>query len=201
MWSVKRRAQHAIDVLRERELTVVTAESCTAGLIASALSKAKGAGDQLHGGFVAYTKEQKQSSLGVDGQLLAKSGAVNAAVARAMAEGALQHSPAHIALASTGVAGPAPDEDGCKVGTLFLAVAAQGRECVVEEHFFKNVSPDRFLNRAILRGLDLLLSVTQELPPSADAHLDLELDRALLETFPASDPVAISTPSSRITEL
>jgi nicotinamide-nucleotide amidase len=102
------RASQIVRLLLERKLTVVTAESCTAGLVAAALAQGEGASDVLHGGFVTYTKAQKSAALGVAPKLLARQGSVNAAVAEALAAGALERSPADIAFAVTGVLGPAP---------------------------------------------------------------------------------------------
>jgi len=119
----------AEDVLRlaaAKKLTLITAESCTGGLLASLLSEAKGASDLLHGGFVTYTKLNKTVSLGVPAALLRAKGAVCEDVARAMAEGALERSPAEVAVAITGVAGPDADEDGNPVGLVFIGVARRG---------------------------------------------------------------------------
>lgn len=109
-----------------RKVSLVTAESCTGGLVAAVLSDAPGAGDWLHGGFVTYTKEQKTAVLGVDPALIAQADVVSEPVARAMAEGALAHSPADASVAITGVAGPSTDEDGTPVGTVHFAAARRG---------------------------------------------------------------------------
>src|SRR5205085_12207168 len=95
---------------RRTGVTIVTAESCTAGLMSQVLSDAEGAAEYFHGGFVTYTKEHKTSALGVSASLLRDKGAVCGEVARAMAEGALEHSTAGISAAITGVAGPEPDD-------------------------------------------------------------------------------------------
>jgi nicotinamide-nucleotide amidase len=107
-------------------LGIVTAESCTSGLLASVLSEAPGAAELLHGGFVTYTKDNKVIALGVSEALLKTKGAVCEEVARAMAEGALARSPADVSVAITGVAGPSPDEDGNPVGLVCIAVARRG---------------------------------------------------------------------------
>jgi nicotinamide-nucleotide amidase len=108
------------------KLTVITAESCTSGLLATVLSEAPGAAKILHGGFVTYTKEHKAVALGVPEELLRSKSAVCQEVACAMAEGALARSSADLAAAITGVAGPEPDEDGNPVGRVFIAVARRG---------------------------------------------------------------------------
>jgi PncC family amidohydrolase len=115
------------------KLTLVTVESCTAGALANALSEAEGASDFLHGGFVVYTKANKVSAVGVPEELIAKYTAVSAPVAKAMAEGALRKSPADVAIAITGVAGPEPDDDGNPVGLTHLAVARSDGRVLGEE--------------------------------------------------------------------
>ena len=85
-------AEHLLHLLSIRQLTLITAESCTAGALSQRLADAPGAGLRFHGGFVAYTKAQKNCALGVPAELLRQQGAVSGEVARAMAEGALRHS-------------------------------------------------------------------------------------------------------------
>lgn len=116
-----------VEFLDARGLSVVTAESCTGGLVAAVLSEAPGAGTRLHGGFVTYTKAHKSLALGIPHDFIARHGAVSEEVARAMAEGALARSCADIAVAVTGVAGPEPDEDGTPVGVVHLAAARLGQ--------------------------------------------------------------------------
>src|SRR5690349_9774054 len=120
--SLVKKAQPLADMLKSNGLTVVTAESCTGGLIAAVLSQAEGASDFLHGGFVTYTKEHKACALNVSYTLMEKKGCVNEEVAHQMVTGALTHSPADLALAVTGVLGPDEDEDGNPVGLFFMAV-------------------------------------------------------------------------------
>jgi len=116
-----------VELLELRGLSVVTAESCTGGLVAAVLSEAPGAGTALHGGFVVYSKDQKAGALSVPHDLIARHGAVSETVACAMANGALARSNADIAVAVTGVAGPAPDEDGTPVGVMHFAAVRRGR--------------------------------------------------------------------------
>jgi nicotinamide-nucleotide amidase len=122
---------------RQAGVTVVVAESCTAGLMSQVLADAEGASQYFHGGFVTYTKEQKTRALGVSASVLREQGAVNAEVARAMAEGALARSSGGISAAITGVAGPEPDEDGNPVGRVCIAIARRG---VPTREFEKNYS-------------------------------------------------------------
>lgn len=113
-------------VLRERGLQLVTAESCTGGLLAAACTSIAGSSDWFERGIVSYSNEAKTELLGVSAGLIAKHGAVSAEVARAMAEGALAHSPADLSLAVTGVAGPSGGTQAKPVGTVWLALARRG---------------------------------------------------------------------------
>jgi nicotinamide-nucleotide amidase len=138
-------------------LTLVTAESCTAGRLAAALADVPGAGDQLHGGFVTYTKQAKHRLLGVDMALLREKTAVCAEVAEAMAAGALLRSTADIAVAVTGVAGPDPDEDGNPVGLIYCAVARRGavhRPAV--KLLSEEGSKERIMEAAMRQALSIL---------------------------------------------
>ncbi|HWH84889.1 MAG TPA: CinA family protein [Burkholderiaceae bacterium] len=109
--------------LRERGLTLATAESCTGGLIAAACTALAGSSDWFERGFVTYSNAAKTEAIGVDPALIAAHGAVSEAVALAMAQGALTHSRADLAVAVTGIAGPGGATMGKPVGTVWLALA------------------------------------------------------------------------------
>ena len=106
-------------------MTLATAESCTAGCLATLLADAPEASKVFHGGFVVYSKQQKMAVLGVSESLIASHTAVSGPVAMAMAQGVLDRCPADIALAVTGVAGPEPDEDDNPVGLMHVAAATR----------------------------------------------------------------------------
>ena len=108
---------------RAKELKIATAESCTGGLISALLTDVAGSSDVFERGFVTYSNAAKTEMLGVDAQLIAAHGAVSEPVARAMAQGALQHSAAQVALAITGVAGPGGGSEAKPVGTVWFAFA------------------------------------------------------------------------------
>ena len=116
-------ARLVIDDARERSLRIVTAESCTGGLVAAALCAIPGASDVFERGFVAYTNRAKQEMLGVSGDLIADLGAVSEPIARMMAEGALEHAHAHVSVAITGVAGPGGGTPMKPVGTVHFATS------------------------------------------------------------------------------
>ncbi len=114
--------------LRSRGWRLATAESCTGGLIAAACTSLAGSSDWFDRGFVTYSNEAKSQMLGVDPALIARHGAVSREVACAMAEGALRHSPADLAVAVTGIAGPGGAVPGKPVGTVWLALAVKGAQ-------------------------------------------------------------------------
>ncbi|MFN8169479.1 MAG: CinA family protein [Candidatus Nanopelagicales bacterium] len=115
----------AVRALTAREQTVAVAESLTGGLVVSALVGVPGASRVVRGGVVAYMTDLKASLLDVDAELLAAEGAVHPDVAAAMAHGAAQRLGATYGLATTGVAGPDP-QDGRPVGEVWVAVSAPG---------------------------------------------------------------------------
>jgi nicotinamide-nucleotide amidase len=131
--------------LKDAGLSIVTAESCTAGMVAAVLSRADGAGDVLHGGFVTYTKAHKTMALGVSQQVLKEQGAVNEEVVRQLAAGALTSSPASLSLAVSGVLGPEQDEDGNPVGLVYFCCQRSGAQPVVVKEEFGKKPPDQLL--------------------------------------------------------
>ena len=112
--------------LRARGERLVTAESCTGGLIAAACTAVAGSSDWFERGFVTYSNEAKLELLGVPAALISAHGAVSEAVVLAMAEGALSHAPADWSLAVTGIAGPGGAVPGKPVGTVWLALGRRG---------------------------------------------------------------------------
>jgi nicotinamide-nucleotide amidase len=120
------------ELLRAKAWRLVTAESCTGGLIAAACTAVAGSSDWFERGFITYSNEAKHESIGVDAALIAAHGAVSGEVAKAMAEGALVHSQAQIAVAVTGVAGPGGGTRAKPVGTVWLAVCRAGVDTHVE---------------------------------------------------------------------
>lgn len=112
---------------RQRGFKIATAESCTGGLIAGLLTEIAGSSDVVERGFVTYSNEAKTEAIGVPAELIATHGAVSEQVARAMAEGALAHSRADLAVAVTGVAGPGGGTAAKPVGLVHIAACRQGR--------------------------------------------------------------------------
>jgi nicotinamide-nucleotide amidase len=125
--------------LQRRALLIATAESCTGGLLAGLLTEVPGASGMVERGFVTYSDASKTELLGVEPDLIARYGAVSEEVARAMAEGALARTPAHIAVSVTGIAGPDGGSPEKPVGLVYLAVAAEGEATRTQECRFGNI--------------------------------------------------------------
>jgi nicotinamide-nucleotide amidase len=146
----------AIRLLRKQDKSVVTAESCTGGLVAACLTHGRDASSSFHGAFVVYSKALKAQVLGVDRELLHQRGAVNAEVAAQMAEGALRCSPASLAISITGVLGPDPDEDQNPPGLVFLGLAQAGQPTISNRLELPGCEPDTVREQTVLRALELL---------------------------------------------
>ena len=123
-----------LDLLRTRSLTLGSAESCTGGLIAKRMTDLPGASAVFSGGVVSYTNAVKHGVLGVPEELLEQYGAVSAPVAQAMAQGARQALGCDLAVSTTGVAGPDPDDRGNPVGLVYVALATPHGVHVRELH-------------------------------------------------------------------
>lgn len=116
-------AKEVIDALTRRQMMIVTAESCTGGLIAGALTAISGSSDAVHGGFVTYANEAKTKMLGVQAHTLEQFGAVSEQTAREMAAGALAAAGVGIAVAVTGIAGPSGGRPEKPVGLVHFGCA------------------------------------------------------------------------------
>jgi len=116
-------ARHLVRLLTARSLRLVTAESCTAGLVAEAIARIPGASACFWGSFVCYTREAKITMLGIEEKLLEKYGLVSEETVRAMALGALKKSGADAVVSITGLAGPGGDGSSVPVGTVWIATA------------------------------------------------------------------------------
>jgi nicotinamide-nucleotide amidase len=147
-------ADEILEYAQARQQTIVTAESCSAGVLALAFAKGEGASEAFLGGFVTYAKDMKSRVLGVPARLLKDKTAVCGEVAEAMAIGALLKSGASIAVSITGVAGP--NEDGNPVGLVYCAVARKdgGRRHL--RLTCSGTSPEAIIDEACVSALRLV---------------------------------------------
>jgi nicotinamide-nucleotide amidase len=157
-------AHQVVDANRAAGRTIVTAESCTGGLVAAALTEIAGSSAVLQSGFVTYSNESKIKTLKVGEELINTFGAVSVAVAWAMAQGALKRSSADVAVAISGVAGPDGGTPTKPVGTVVFALAERGRdpEDVVADkiEFGSDKTRAEIRMAATVHALELLLPST-----------------------------------------
>lgn len=143
-----------LQTLRERGLTVVTAESCTGGLVAACLTHHAGSSSSVLGGFVTYSNAMKHTLLGVGNHLFDDVGAVSSEVASAMAAGALERSDADLAVSITGIAGPGGASPVKPVGLVWFGIAVRGTLPATHRLIF---SGDRAAVRAASVGQAIIL--------------------------------------------
>ena len=153
-----------LDACRARGLRLATAESCTGGLIAAALTHVPGSSDVVERGFVTYSNAAKTDMLGVPAALIEQHGAVSEPVAAAMAAGALARSPATLAVSVTGVAGPGGGSADKPVGLVWFGCARHAGDTRTHSRIFPG---DRAAVRqaSVAFALDLLLHAAEPTRP------------------------------------
>lgn len=147
-----------IDILTATGKTIVTAESCTGGMVASALTDVPGASAAVYGGYVTYANAAKSRMIHVQARLIRDYGAVSNQVARAMADGARNTARADYAIAVTGIAGPDGGSERKPVGLVYIAVSSE-LATVVIEHRFGEIGRDGVRQASVKAALDLVLQV------------------------------------------
>lgn len=154
-------ARRVVAAARAQGASIATAESCTGGLIAGAITEVSGASHVFLRGFVTYANEAKTDMLGVDAAVLARVGAVSEDVARAMAEGAVRAARVTAAVSVTGIAGPGGGSERKPVGLVHIAAARAGAPTLHQRHVFPG---DRAAVRgqAVAAALSLLLQALGE---------------------------------------
>lgn len=150
------RAQSLLVRARAAKAIIATAESCTGGMIAAAITDVAGSSDIFDRGFVTYSNAAKEDMLGVKAETLQAFGAVSEAVAREMADGALSRSDAGLAVSVTGIAGPGGSEFKPE-GRVCFGLARKGHGTWVETVEFGALGRDRVRQKAVEHALDLLL--------------------------------------------
>jgi nicotinamide-nucleotide amidase len=151
-------AEEVIAILTERKATLATAESCTGGLIAGALTDIPGSSAAFYGGYVTYSNTAKSKMIGVQPRLIRDYGAVSNQVARAMADGARNTAHVDFAVAVTGIAGPEGGSEKKPVGLVYIAVSSE-LATVVIEHRFGDIGRDAVRKATVQAALDLVMQV------------------------------------------
>ncbi len=153
---IRELAKSLLETLHGKKLKLVTAESCTGGLVAAALTEIPGSSDVLERGFVTYSNAAKESDLGVPADILKRFGAVSAETARAMAEGALKASPADISVAITGIAGPDGGTPGKPVGLVHFAAARRNGKTIHKEMRFGDIGRSEVREHSMILAFGLI---------------------------------------------
>lgn len=156
-------AEAVIKALVAERLTIATAESCTGGLVAAALTSVPGSSAAVDGGFVTYANSAKSRMIGVPARMIRDYGAVSTQVARAMADCARHTAGTDIAISTTGIAGPDGGSPAKPLGLVYIACATdQGTE--VEEHRFGDLGRDGIRRATVEAALKLVLKVMASEP-------------------------------------
>jgi nicotinamide-nucleotide amidase len=160
---LRTQAEALLALCRARRLRIATAESCTGGLVAAALTEIVGSSDVVERGFVTYSNEAKQDLLGVPSETLARHGAVSQETAEAMATGALARAPVDLAVAITGIAGPSGAVEGKPVGLVHFAAAA--RDALIHhERRFGDIGRAEVRRAAVIEALAMLHALAENAP-------------------------------------
>jgi nicotinamide-nucleotide amidase len=159
-----------LDLCRMRKLTIATAESCTGGLLAGALTDIPGSSDVVDRGFVTYSNDAKRAMLGVKTTTLATFGAVSKETATAMAIGALEKADVDLAVSTTGIAGPGGATPGKPVGLVHFAVAARDGRILHRECRFGAIGRTTVRQRAVVEALRMLMELARGPQPAAKSH-------------------------------
>ena len=156
-----------LDLCRMRKLTIATAESCTGGLVAGALTDIPGSSDVIDRGFVTYSNDAKRAMLGVKATTLATFGAVSKETATAMAIGALEKAGVDLAVSITGIAGPGGATPGKPVGLVHFAVAARDGKILHRECRFGAIGRTAVRQRSVVEALRMLMELARGPQPPA----------------------------------
>jgi nicotinamide-nucleotide amidase len=149
-------AKRVLKLCRARGLHVATAESCTGGLVAAALTEIPGSSDVVDRGFVTYSDDAKRAMLGVPAATLKRHGAVSAQTAKAMAMGALKNSRADLAVSITGIAGPGGGSKQKPVGLVYFAAASRDGRRIARKRLYGDIGRRRVRLRSVIEALALL---------------------------------------------
>lgn len=151
-------AQQIIELLTAAGKTIVTAESCTGGMIGAALTDVPGASAAFYGGYITYANSAKSRMIHVQARLIRDYGAVSNQVARAMADGARNTAHADYAVAVTGIAGPGGGSEKKPVGLVYVAVSSELATLVIE-HRFGDLGRAEIRRRTVAAALEVVLQV------------------------------------------
>jgi nicotinamide-nucleotide amidase len=158
-----------LDLCKEKKLTVATAESCTGGLVAGALSEISGSSAVLDRGFVTYSNEAKQQMLGVTPATIDVYGAVSKECAEEMAKGALAHAQVDLAVSITGIAGPTGATPGKPIGLVYFCAASRSGRVIAHDRKYGDIGRSNVRRASVMQALAMLRELAEKEEPKPPA--------------------------------
>jgi nicotinamide-nucleotide amidase len=162
-------AKALLEICTTKKLTLATAESCTGGLVAAALSEIPGSSLVLDRGFVTYSNAAKQQMLGVTPATIDVHGAVSTECAEEMAKGALAHASVDLAVSITGIAGPTGAVPGKPIGLVYFCAASRSGRVIAHDRQYGDIGRVKVRNESVLQALAMLRELAEKEEPSPPA--------------------------------
>jgi nicotinamide-nucleotide amidase len=166
---IKAATEALLKICQQKKLTVATAESCTGGLVAAAISELPGSSAMLDRGFVTYSNEAKQQMLGVTPATIDFYGAVSKECAEEMAKGALAHAQVDLAVSITGIAGPTGAVAGKPLGLVYFCAASRSGRVTGHDRKFGAIGRDKVRRASVLQALAMLHELAEKEEPRPPA--------------------------------
>jgi len=163
-------ANDLLELCKAKKLTLATAESCTGGLVAGALSDISGSSSVLDRGFVTYSNAAKQQMLGVTPSTIDVYGAVSRECAEEMAKGALAHASVDLAVSITGIAGPTGAVPGKPIGLVFFCAASRSGRVIAHERKYGDIGRGKVRRESVLQALAMLRELAEKEEPQPPAE-------------------------------
>lgn len=158
-----------LDLCKAKKLTLATAESCTGGLVAAAISEISGSSLVLDRGFVTYSNEAKQQMLGVTPATIDVFGAVSKECAEEMAKGALAHAQVDLAVSITGIAGPTGAVPGKPIGLVYFCAASRSGRVIAHDRKFGDIGRGKVRRASVVQALAMLQELAAKEEPQPPA--------------------------------
>ena len=162
-------AEFLLELCKSKRLTLATAESCTGGLVAGALSEIPGSSAVLDRGFVTYSNEAKQQMLGVAPSTIDVHGAVSSECAEEMAKGALAHASVDLAVSITGIAGPTGAVRGKPIGLVYFCAASRSGRVIAHDRKYGDIGRASVRHESVLQALAMLRELAEKEEPRPPA--------------------------------
>ena len=162
-------ANALLELCKTKKLTLATAESCTGGLVAAALSEVSGSSLVLDRGFVTYSNAAKQQMLGVPPSTIDIYGAVSLECAEEMAKGALAHASVDLVVAITGIAGPTGAVPGKPIGLVYFCAASRSGRVIAHGRKYGDIGRAKVRHESVLQALAMLRELAEKEEPQPPA--------------------------------